>query len=50
MSWIIGLLFLAPFTGGLIALVSGYKNEKILTNILYDQLEYAKKKIYQKLT
>ena len=34
MSWIIGLLFLAPFTGGLIALVSGYKNEKILTQFL----------------
>jgi zinc and cadmium transporter len=30
MSWVVALLFLAPFTGGLIALQSGYKNENVL--------------------
>lgn len=34
MSLIIALLFFAPFTGGLIALGSGYKNEKILKTFL----------------
>jgi zinc and cadmium transporter len=29
-SWIVIILFLAPFTGGLIALKSGYKNERTL--------------------
>jgi zinc and cadmium transporter len=29
-SWVILMLFLAPFTGGLIALKSGYSNEKVL--------------------
>ncbi len=30
MNWIIALLFCAPFLGGVIALSSGYKNEKML--------------------